>query len=52
MKTKNKPTIKKGSKFVCEVCGLSVTVDNVCGCTEAHPILCCGKEMKPKKTKK
>ncbi len=38
---------KKG--YVCESCGLAVTVDNICGCVEAHDIMCCGAPMKPKK---
>ncbi len=51
MKKEKKTSIKKGTKYVCKVCGLSVTVDNVCGCAEAHPIICCGTEMVPKKKK-
>ncbi len=52
-KTKQKK-IKKGTKYVCRVCGLKVTVDGACGCDEVHPIICCGKEMSPvrKKTTK
>lgn len=41
--------MKKGSKLQCRVCGMSITVDEVCGCIEAHDIMCCGTEMKPKK---
>lgn len=40
---------KKGTKYNCGVCGLVVTVDNVCGCVDTCDIICCGKEMKPKK---
>jgi hypothetical protein len=40
---------KKGSRYVCGVCGIAVTVDNVCGCIDACDIICCGQEMKPKK---
>lgn len=40
---------KKGSKLQCRVCGMSVTVDEICGCVEAHDIMCCGTAMKPKK---
>jgi len=40
---------KKGSRYTCRVCGLVVTVDNVCGCVEACDIICCGEQMKPKK---
>ena len=43
---------KAGDGYVCGVCGLSVTVDDVCGCVEAHDIICCDKPMKKKKGKK
>ena len=42
---------KKGTGYACGVCGLSVTVDEVCGCAEAHPIICCMKPMKKKRGK-
>ena len=40
---------KKGDVYECSVCGLAVTVDEVCGCVDACDIICCGKQMKPKK---
>jgi hypothetical protein len=40
--------MKKGSKYSCSVCGLVVSVDNLCGCSTCD-ILCCGKPMKVKK---
>jgi len=40
---------KTGGGYVCGVCGLSVTVDEACGCAEAHPIICCMKPMKKKR---
>ncbi len=40
---------KRGSRYACSVCGLSITVDNICGCVDARDIICCGKAMKPKK---
>jgi len=42
---------KKGEGYTCGVCGLSVTVDEVCGCAESHPIICCMKPMKKKRGK-
>jgi len=42
---------KKGETLACGVCGLSVTVDEICGCAEAHPIICCMKPMKKKRGK-
>jgi len=45
----SKSKMKKGAKYQCGVCGIAVTVDEVCGCVEAHNIVCCDKPMKPKK---
>jgi len=39
----------KGDSYNCQVCGLVVTVDEVCGCAEVCDIICCGQPMKPKK---
>ena len=41
-----------GDSLVCGVCGMSVTVDDVCGCIEAHPIICCEQPMKKKRARK
>jgi hypothetical protein len=46
-----KRKVSKGDSYVCETCGLSVIVDEECGCVEVHEILCCGKAMKQKKAK-
>lgn len=44
--TKKTLKIKKGGeKYKCSVCGLVVSVDEPCGCVEAHEIICCGKAM-------
>jgi len=40
---------KKGARYACGVCGLAVTVDNVCGCVDTCDIICCGEEMKRKR---
>ena len=51
-KTKTaKKKVTKGDAYVCEVCGLAVTVDEACGCVEVCDIICCGKPMKEKKAK-
>jgi hypothetical protein len=42
---------KKGDTYQCGVCGMSVTVDEVCGCVEAHDIICCMKPMKKKRAR-
>jgi hypothetical protein len=44
-----KKTVKKGDVYKCGVCGLAVTVDEVCGCVDYCDIICCEKPMKPKK---
>jgi hypothetical protein len=38
-----------GEQYSCEVCGLIVSIDEACGCVEAHDIICCGEEMKAKR---
>jgi hypothetical protein len=40
---------KIGSRYKCDVCGLSVMVDEVCGCVDFCDIICCGEQMKPAK---
>lgn len=50
-KTAKKTTkkTKKGAKYECSVCGVAVTIDEVCGCMDVCDLICCGKQMKPKK---
>lgn len=42
---------KAGDNYVCGVCGLAVTVDEVCGCVDACDIICCETPMKRKRAK-
>jgi hypothetical protein len=44
-----KKGVKKGDAYKCSVCGLAVTVNEVCGCIETCDIVCCDKPMKAKK---
>ena len=44
-----KKGVGKGDVYQCSVCGLAVTVDEVCGCVDTCDIICCEKPMKPKK---
>lgn len=49
-KTKNrsnteKKKIEAGKILECQECGMILVVDEVCGCEEYHPIICCGEEM-------
>lgn len=43
--------VTKGSSYSCEVCGLVVSVDEVCGCVDYCDIICCGEPMKERKVK-
>ncbi|MDP3732335.1 MAG: hypothetical protein Q8R31_04845 [Candidatus Omnitrophota bacterium] len=47
--TKKAVKSKKGSRYACGVCGLAITVDNICGCVDTCDIVCCGEGMKRKK---
>ena len=49
VKKTSKKKIKKGDKYSCSVCGVAVRVDEACGCVDMCDIICCGKQMKPKK---
>jgi len=40
-----KTKVKQGDRFACDVCGLVVSVDEVCGCVDACDIICCGEQM-------
>jgi hypothetical protein len=44
-----KKTMKKGEGYQCTVCGLAITIDELCGCVDACDIVCCEKPMKPKR---
>jgi len=45
----SKKGVKKGDAYACSVCGLAVSVDEVCGCVDTCDIICCEKPMKAKK---
>ncbi|MFH1639459.1 MAG: hypothetical protein ABIB93_04000 [Chloroflexota bacterium] len=49
--TTSQKKVGKGDSYVCEVCGLAVTVDESCGCVDTCDIICCNKPMKERKTK-
>jgi hypothetical protein len=46
---KKQKQLKSGSHYQCGVCGLAVTVDEVCGCVDFCDIICCGEQMRPSK---
>jgi hypothetical protein len=43
---------RAGESLMCGVCGLTVTVDEDCGCMETHDIICCEKPMKKRRARK
>jgi rubrerythrin len=43
--------MKEGDVYGCSVCGLSVVVDEICGCVDYCDIICCEKPMKPKRAR-
>ncbi len=51
-KTVARRKTKVGDSYACEVCGLSVIVDDDCGCVDACDIVCCETPMKKKRAKK
>jgi hypothetical protein len=53
-KTPIKRNISKGQALACEVCGISVTVEEIGGVVveEDRVLICCGKPMKEKATVK
>jgi hypothetical protein len=48
---KKQKDLKAGGQYQCGVCGLAVTVNEVCGCVDFCDIICCGEQMKPLKHK-
>lgn len=46
--TREKKALYKGEHMVCEVCGLSVKIDENFAYTENATLMCCGKSMQPK----
>ena len=40
-----KGKVTKGDRYACDVCGLVVSVDEICGCVDACDIICCGEQM-------
>jgi len=48
MKKKESKKTKKQDKkkLKCEVCGLVVSVDELCNCVDVCDLICCGQNMK------
>jgi len=49
VKRVTKKSVKKGDVYKCSVCGLAITVDEVCGCVDTCDIICCERPMRAKK---
>jgi ribosomal protein L44E len=47
-KAKAKPKAKPTNKLECRVCGYRVIVDETCGCSEEHVLICCSEPMAKK----
>ena len=43
---------KAGDQYLCESCGLAVTVDEPCCCINPCDLICCDLPMKKKRTGK
>ncbi|MGO9015481.1 MAG: hypothetical protein ACLQF0_10915 [Dissulfurispiraceae bacterium] len=46
---KKQKELKTGARYSCDVCGLTMSVDNPCQCQDFCDIICCGEQMKPAK---
>ena len=46
---KKQKELKAGARYECDVCGLAMTVENSCGCSDFCDVICCGEQMKPVK---
>lgn len=46
-----KKKVARGDSYSCGVCGIVVSVDEVCGCVDVCDIVCCGQPMKAKPAK-
>ncbi len=46
MKAKEKRKNKPGDRYICDVCGLGVTVDEACCCAGPCDLICCDMPMK------
>ena len=45
-----KENVKKGDKFVCNECGMEISIETLCGCEdECYSFVCCDTPMKLKK---
>jgi hypothetical protein len=51
-KAKAEKMTKAGDRYVCDVCGLGVTVDEECCCAAPCDLICCDLPMKKRRSGK
>jgi len=52
LKAKEKRKNKAGDRYICDVCGLGVTVDEGCCCADPCDLICCEMPMKRRRNGK
>jgi len=52
LKAKEKRKNKAGDRYICDVCGLGVTVDEECCCADPCDLICCEMPMKRRRSGK
>ena len=52
LKAKEKRKNKAGDRYICDVCGLGVTVDEECCCADPCNLICCDMPMKRRRSGK
>lgn len=45
-KARQRGAMSKGDQLSCDVCGMVLTVDESCGCTDVCDVICCGEQMR------
>ncbi len=44
-------SVSKGDRLSCQICGMSVVIDEVADLAAYHELVCCGAPMKKKSTR-
>jgi hypothetical protein len=52
LKAKKKRKNKAGDRYICDVCGLGVTVDEECCCADPCDLICCDMPMQRRRSGK
>ena len=51
-KTPSKRKSRAGDRYVCDACGLAITVDEDCCCMDPCDLLCCDMPMRKRRSSK